>query len=200
MHEKNDAQLIHEAVEGGPEAFDELVRRYQDRVYNLLFRLCSHEQDAEDLTQEVFIKVFHSLGDFRSQSSFYTWLYRITANSFYSHCRKQRSRKVIRTVPLQVSVTASDEERVSAIPASPQPDPQDIVQSHETVEIIQEAIDSLPEEHRMVAILKDVDGLEYQEIAEILDWPIGTVKSRLHRVRKELVEKLKDILDLDKER
>lgn len=192
MSEKKDAELIKETLNGDPTAFDELVRRYQDRVYNVLLRLCQHPQDAEDLTQEVFIKVYDSLAEFRGESSLYTWVYRVAANAYYSRCRHLGAKKIIKTVPLRVGVSAEG-DRSPGLPPSPNPGPSEVAASRETQEIVNQAITALTDENRMVIVLKHIEGMEYQQIAEVLNWPIGTVKSRLHRARQELREKLEEM-------
>jgi len=189
---RDDAELIKDTLNGRPEAYEDLVKRYQDRIYNLLLRLCRNAQDADDLTQEVFIKVYDSLGEFEGKSSFYTWLYRIAANAYYSHRRHAGRRRAIKTVPLQSG--QRDGERGDPLPASPEPRPSEKVESQETQAIIKDAIDSLEDDDRMVIVLRHVEELEYQQIAEILGWPVGTVKSRLHRARLVLRERLSDLL------
>lgn len=194
MTRKSDAQLIQESLNGRPDAFGELVRLYEDRVYNFLYRLCHHTQDAQDLTQEVFIKAYESLADFQFKSGFYTWLYRIAANLFFSERRHAQSRKVIRTVPLQLAVGEAERQRAPQLPSAPSAEPGDLVQSSETLGAIQEAIDSLSDDHKVVVLLRHVEGLDCLKISEVLEWPVGTVKSRLHRARLELREKLKDLV------
>jgi RNA polymerase sigma-70 factor (ECF subfamily) len=191
LADKSDEILIQQTLKGELEAFDELVRRYQDRVFNLLCRLCHNEHDAEDLAQGVFIKVYDSLSEFRGSSGFYTWLYRIATNAYYSHFRHSKTRKVIKTVPLEVGARG---ESSVGVPPSGEFSPDSIASSRETFEIIQEAIDSLSEDYRVVVVLRHIEQMECQHIAEVLEWPVGTVKSRLHRARNELKAKLREML------
>ncbi|MDP6355999.1 MAG: sigma-70 family RNA polymerase sigma factor [Planctomycetota bacterium] len=191
MADKSDETLIQQTLDGELEAFDELVRKYQDRVFNLLCRLCHNEHDAEDLAQGVFIKVFDSLSEFRGSSGFYTWLYRIATNAYYSHFRHSKTRKVIKTIPLEVGARG---ESSVGVPPSSEFMPDHIASGRETFEIIQEAIDSLSEDYRVVVVLRHIEQMECQHIAEVLEWPVGTVKSRLHRARNELKAKLREML------
>ncbi|MDA0838541.1 MAG: sigma-70 family RNA polymerase sigma factor [Planctomycetota bacterium] len=192
MADKSDEILIQQTLNGELEAFDELVRRYQDRVFNLLYRLCHNEHDAEDLAQEVFIKVYDSLSEFRGTSGFYTWLYRVATNAYYSYFRHSKTRKVIKTVPLEVETRWV--EGTGGVPRSSEISPDDVASSKETFKIIQEAIDSLSEDYRMVVVLRHIEQMECQHVAEVLEWPVGTVKSRLHRARNELKERLREKL------
>ena len=192
MADKSDETLIQQTLNGELGAFDELVLKYQDRVFNLLCRLCHNEHDAEDISQDVFIKVYDSLSEFRGTSGFYTWLYRVATNAYFSHFRHSKTRKVIKTVPLEVGARGG--ESTGGVPPSSEFSPDDIASSRETFEIIKEAIDSLGEDYRVVVVLRHIEQMECQHIAEVLEWPLGTVKSRLHRARNELKEKLREML------
>jgi RNA polymerase sigma-70 factor (ECF subfamily) len=171
-------------------AFGLLVERYQDRLYNTIFRLVGSAEDARDLLQDTFVKAYENLDGFRGGSSLYTWLFRIAVNTCLSHRRKKKP----------VHATASQESDDDTSPADnwadpAAPDPSDPVIATETEAIVQQALNSLEEEYRTVVVLRDVQQCDYREMAEILDLPPGTVKSRLHRARLMLRDKLKPLLN-----
>jgi len=171
-------------------AFEELVYRYQDRIFNLVYRLVGDFHDACDLTQETFLKAFQGLGGFRGKASFFTWLYRIAVNSALS------LRKRSRHGALKTSNWANDGETASNYANPDQPDePARAALAKEQMELIEQAIASLQEELRVVVILRDIEELDYSGIAHVLEIPRGTVKSRLHRARLELRAKLKGLIE-----
>ena len=189
----DDQSLIAACRAGRTEAFGMLVDRYQDRLYPTVLRLIGRPDDALDLLQETFLRAFERLESFQGDSSFYTWVYRIAVNLALSD-RRRRKRKGCRLL---------EGERVGPIdpPDDPeQTDPSLPLERSERDDRIQAALDELAPDHRAVVVLKDLDGLRYEEIAETLGVPIGTVRSRLHRARCELRERLKDLLDEDPDR
>jgi RNA polymerase sigma-70 factor (ECF subfamily) len=155
-----------------------LVRRYQDRLYPTVLRLTGSAEDAHDLLQETFLRAFQKLSLFQGGSSFYTWVYRIAVNLALSD---RRRRKTARPV-----VEASSRESFDPADDPGQTDPALPLERAERDERIQNALNTLAADHRAVVVLKDLDGLRYEEIAEILGIPVGTVRSRLHRARSEL--------------
>src|SRR5262249_9048014 len=164
---------------GRTEAFAPLVRRYQDRLYNAIYRLVDNAEDAQDVVQEAFLNAYQALDSFKGDSLFFTWLYRIAFNAAVSLRRRQK-------VMLRLDVG-------SDAPGSNEPhDPSAVSQPGHSVEQaeaerrVQDALNRLSPEHRAVLVLKEIDGQKYEAIAEILDVPIGTVRSRLHRARLEL--------------
>jgi len=177
-----DRRLIAESLAGRSAAFGELVRRYQDRLFNAVFRVLENAEDAADVVQDAFINAFQSLNSFKGDSEFFTWLYRIAFNAAISLRRK---RKVV------LRLDGEDGDRGSE-PA----DPSDLVRPGQGLERAEEdaqlvaALNRLSPEHRAVLVLKDLEEQKYEDIAEILDVPIGTVRSRLHRARLELRELL----------
>jgi RNA polymerase sigma-70 factor (ECF subfamily) len=171
-----DRQLISECLKGRGEAFSELVRRYQDRLYNAVFRFLDDAQDAQDVTQEAFISAWQALARFKGDSKFFTWIYRIAINHAIDLKRKHR-------VSQGTEIRLNDELQPIASPSSP---PEAAVEQREEVEKLRKALNLLSNEHRLVLILKDLDGMKYEEMAETLDVPIGTIRSRLHRARLEL--------------
>jgi RNA polymerase sigma-70 factor (ECF subfamily) len=183
----DDAQLIHETLAGKPAAFGQLVRKYQDRLYNTLVRVVGSPEDALDIVQEAFVQAFLKLETFKRQSAFYTWLYRIAFNVAATHRRRKKP-----TLSVEQARESSGTE-----PIDPGPGPGDRAETDERCRQVQQAIASLPDEHRAVLVLREIDGCCYEAIAEILDVPIGTVRSRLHRARLQLREELKAVLTTD---
>ena len=173
----DDKQLIAECLQGRQAAFGELVSRYQDRLYNTIFRLVENAEDAQDVVQEVFLSCYQSLGSFKGDSLFFTWLYRIAVNAAISYKRKRRP--VLR---LQGGPAGTGE------PTDPSETnrPEHALEMAEEEKRVQEALNCLSPEHRVVLIMKDMEGQKYEDMAEILQIPIGTVRSRLHRARLEM--------------
>lgn len=179
-----DRQLIAECLKGQTEAFGELVRRYQDRLYNAVFRIIDSSEDAQDVVQEAFLSAYQALDGFKGQSGFFTWLYRIAMNEAISLKRKQRV-----TIPIKPRY----EEEAQPQDQSAQSRPGEAAERAEEEQKLQRALNRLSPEHRSVLVLKDIEDLKYEEIAEALQVPIGTVRSRLHRARVELREILEGL-------
>ena len=181
----DDRRLIAECLKGQTAAFGELVRRYQDRLFNTVYRLVDCAEDAEDVVQEAFIHAYQSLDRFKGDSLFFTWLYRIAVNAAISHRRKQR-------VALSIHVSREDRGG-TAEPFDPSDGsrPGHALEQAERERRIHDALHRLSAEHRAVLVLKDMEGQKYETIAEILQVPIGTIRSRLHRARIELRELLR---------
>jgi RNA polymerase sigma-70 factor (ECF subfamily) len=174
----DDQRLIAECLQGRKAAFGELVLRYQDRLFNTVYRLLDNAEDAQDVVQDAFIHAYQSLNSFKGDSLFFTWLYRIAVNTAISWRRKQR-------LVLRLQLDRD---------GSPSMEPQDIsegqpgraLEQAEEERRIQTALNRVSQEHRAVLILKDMEGQKYEVMAEILQVPIGTIRSRLHRARLEL--------------
>ena len=181
--------MVGQVVAGNGGAFGTIVQRYQDRLYNAIYRLVGSADDARDLLQDTFVKAYENLGTFRGGSSLYTWLFRIAVNTSLSHRRKRKW--------LQVGAPGPGEDGanpVAAVPDASAADPADGLVAAEVEAGVQQALESLDDEHRTVVVLRDLQHCDYHEIAEILEVPTGTVKSRLHRARLMLREKLKPLL------
>ena len=175
----DDRRLIAEAVAGRRDAFGELVTRYQARLYNAALRVVGHPDDAADVVQEAFLNAFQALPAFKGDSEFFTWLYRIAFNAAVSQKRKKR--------PAASLDTGGPDS------ARPEPaDPSEVARPGAALERTEDerqlyaALARLSDEHRAVLLMKDIDGLKYEEIAAVLGVPVGTVRSRLHRARLEL--------------
>lgn len=169
-------------------AFDEVVGRYKNKVYSYVCRMIGGDQDAEDLTQEVFIRMYVSLGSFRSQSSLSTWLFRIAGNICIDHYRRNRKHQNI-AYSLDEPVESDDSPQAREVPDTTY-DPQRIFEQGEMNTQIEQALMRLPDKLRAVIILHDIEGLQYDQIAEVVGCPLGTVKSRLFNARMQLRERL----------
>lgn len=182
-----DIQWIDASLAGDSAAFGHLVRKYQDRLYSSLLHILGSAEDAADVAQEVFVQAYTKLGSFQRQSAFYTWLYRIGFNTAVS--RRRRARPML-------SVEQCREE-AGLEPTDHREAPSAQLEQQERVAMVQTGLAALSDEHRQILVMKEVDGLRYEEIAEILDIPIGTVRSRLFRARLQLKEILKEVVEED---
>jgi RNA polymerase sigma-70 factor (ECF subfamily) len=177
----NESDLIERFNKGDPSAFEAIVHRHQDQIYNLCRHMLRDPRDAQDAAQDVFLKAYKSLKDFRPESSLYTWLYRIALNTCLDYRRKSR-REAFRKEPLAEDLP-SDERS-----------PHELYESGEIPGAIQLALQRLPEKLRAAIVLREIEALTYEEIAEILHTSVGTVKSRISRAREQLRHLLKRIL------
>ena len=177
MAVNDDRRLIAETLAGRTAAYGELVRRHQDRVFNLAARILGNPEDAADAAQEAFLHAYQALPGFKGDSEFFTWLYRIAFNAAVSQKRKRRP-----AGRLDFGDGGSTEP---ADPASLDPPPSGLEQAEEVAQLTA-ALARLSADHRAVLVLKDIDGLAYDEIAAVVGVPVGTVRSRIHRARLEL--------------
>ncbi|MBR5528563.1 MAG: sigma-70 family RNA polymerase sigma factor [Clostridia bacterium] len=185
-----DAVLVEKAVNGDPEAFGELVEKYSSFVYRTVFYDVKSREDAEDISQEVFIKAYKALASFRYDSEFSTWLYRICKNTVYDHIRKASREK---TVPLTAISRDDEDSREYDIPdTSGAYEPEKVYIKKETADAVNEAISQLSEEHKNIIVMRDIEGMSYSAIADALSLEEGTVKSRLSRARAALKKKLEN--------
>ncbi len=185
FQEAGEAELLTRSQRGDLEAFAALVRRYQDRAYRLAYQFLMNHDDALDIAQEAFARAYKALPRFRGRSSFYTWLYRIVINLALDLLRDRGSRG-----KMPIEELESIFQRVAPIP-----DPSQIMEAREFSSQIQKALAKLPLPQRTVVILKDLEGLSYQEIAQSVGCSMGTVMSRLHYGRKRLRELLEPFLE-----
>lgn len=177
--ERSEAHLIERAREGELDAFNLLVERYERSLYNLCLRMMSSPQSAEDATQEAFISAYRSLKSFRG-GSFKSWLFRIGSNACYDEMRRQRSRP-----SRSLDAPIGEDERTIEV-ADSDPTPEERAENVELGDVLREAIAGLPHDQRLAIILRDVQGLDYEEIAEATNSNLGTVKSRINRARSRL--------------
>jgi len=190
---EEERALVSRCLAGKEGAFAELVERFQNLVFNLSYRFMGSPQEAEDLSQEVFLKIFRSLPTFRRASTLKTWIYRITTNMALNRIKWLRRRGQYRQVSIDVSVNENLPPLSESLPdRSPRPDNH--ARGAQIAERLQEALDELSDDQKAVVILRDIEGLSYDQIAGMLDINIGTVKSRLARGRANLQERLKDLL------
>jgi RNA polymerase sigma-70 factor (ECF subfamily) len=181
-----DCRLLRGLRAGIEPAYEELISRYQQPVYSMVYRLLGDQSDACDVVQEVFLKVFRSVGSFRERSSLRTWIYRIAVNEAHNH-RRWFSRHKKREVALDHPACHEDNERRAYdITPDPGPSPFDRALDHETHVLIEKALDEISPVFRTVVILRDIEGMGYEEIADILQISLGTVKSRILRGREAL--------------
>ena len=172
----HDSQLIQATLDGSSEAFGELIRKYQDRLYNGMVQVLRNEVEAEDVVQEAFILAFTKLSSFHGNSAFFTWLYRIAYNVAITRLRRKKP---------TVSLENRDRETQLQLP-SDQPAPDEGLHKAEQAQQLMDALGRLSEEHRSILVLREMEEMDYEAISEILDLPIGTVRSRLHRARSQL--------------
>jgi RNA polymerase sigma-70 factor (ECF subfamily) len=181
----DDHRLIAACLQGDTDAFGALVRRHQDRLYNTVYRLLDNAEDAHDVVQDAFVNAYQSLDSFKGDSLFFTWLYRIAVNTAISHKRKQR-------MVFSINGGRNGEAVIDPLDESPTARPDHALEKADQERRIQKALNQLSPEHRAVLILKDMEGQKYEEMAEILQVPIGTIRSRLHRARTEMRELLEN--------
>jgi len=180
-----DDQLIAECLDGNPAAFGLLVRRYQDRLYNTVYRMVENADDAQDVVQEAFLNAYQSLESFHGDSAFFTWLYRIAMNTAISMRRKKR-------VMVRIDGGRDGEAAIDPLDPSELTRPGHALEQAEQEKRVQQALARLSPEHRTVLVMKDMEGQKYEFMAEVLQVPIGTIRSRLHRARLELRELLEE--------
>lgn len=171
-----DLEIVAQCRSGDREAFASLVQKYQGKVLTLATRILDSHTEAEDLAQDIFVKVFQSLQEFRGASRFSTWLYRITVNQCLNYLRSGAHRR-------QALIPTAPKELVAPSPAG---NPHWTLEQKERRALVQAKLQELSPDHRTIVVLRDIEGLSYEEIAEVLHLESGTVKSRLHRARMEL--------------
>jgi RNA polymerase sigma-70 factor (ECF subfamily) len=190
---QEDDALVEKARAGDAAAFEALFEKYKQRVYAVALGVVKRPEDAADIVQDAFIKVHRHLATFQGTSSFYTWLYRIVMNLGIDHVRKHR--KVVEwgdDVPIEQA--AGDRTLVPKVADS---NPRSTVERRELSEKIRQALDTLPEYHRAVILLREVEGMSYEEIAEVLEVPKGTIMSRLFHARRKMQDQLQPYLEGD---
>lgn len=187
---ERDLHLVKKAKSGDKEAFRQIVVAYQEKIFLLARGLVSQKEDAQDIAQDVFVKAYRSLEYFKGESSFYTWLYRITINMVIDY-RRKKSRKKETSYEDRIEPELNEDTELS-FPINSSP--QSLMLDRELAGKIQIALDSLPEDQRIVVVFREIEGLSYKEIADITNSSIGTVMSRLFYGRKKLQEILQDYI------
>lgn len=191
-----DQQLVERVQRGDKRAFDLLVAKYQRKLFRLLSRLIRDPAEIEDVAQEAFIKAYRALPNFRGESAFYTWLYRIAINTAKNHLVAQGRR-----APTQTEAEIEDAENFDDGELLRSEDtPDRLLLSKQVAEAVNRAIEQLPEELRTAIVLRELEGLTYEEIAASMNCPIGTVRSRIFRAREAVAAELRPILDTARDR
>ena len=191
----DEVAILARARGGDTEAMEQLILKYQGRIYNAILKICANKDDAAELTQDTFVKAIEKIDDFQGKSSFYTWIFRIAVNHTLNYCKRK----------FKLGIDSLDRPRGSDsehgvrvlrefLADSASPDPVALAQNREIYELVYGAIAKLDSNHRAVVVLRDIEGMNYAQIAEVLDVGLGTVKSRLARGRKNLREILDTVL------
>jgi RNA polymerase sigma-70 factor (ECF subfamily) len=191
----DDAVLVRQCQDGDSAAMQRLIVKYQDRIYNVILKICSNKDDAAELTQETFVKFIEKINTFKMQSAFYTWLFRIAVNLSLNFCRRRFKIKMHSIdTPAGPEGENAREQLRSFFADKREVDPLVAAQNREVGRIIVDALGRLEDKQRVVVVLRDIEGMAYAEIAESLDVELGTVKSRISRGRESLREILKTVL------
>ena len=189
--EDDDAQLVVRVQKGDKRAFDLLVLKYRHRIYSLCSRFVRDPDEVQDVVQEAFIKAYRALPQFRGDSAFYTWLYRIGINTAKNYLVTQGRRAPTSTeADAEEAETFDDGEHLRDINT-----PESMLATKQIAETVNIAMEALPEELRIAITLRELEGLSYDEIAETMGCPIGTVRSRIFRAREAIAERLRPLLD-----
>ena len=185
-----DKEIIERVKGGEKEAYDLLVLKYQQRVINLISRFVKNHSDALDVSQETFIKAYRALPNFRGESAFYTWLYRIAVNTAKNHLTVQ-SRKITKS-----DYDVADIEQIEGnMSLTEQTTPESLLVKDELQETILKTIENLPEDLKSAIMFRVIEGFSYEEIAEVMECPVGTVRSRIFRAREMIDSKIKPLLE-----
>ena len=191
MSDRSDDQRLVERVQGGDrQAFDVLVLKYQHRIVKLVTRYVRDPSEALDVTQEAFIKAYRAIPKFRGDSAFYTWLYRIAINTAKNHIVAMKRRPMEYDLDLQEAGGY-----VSNVQLHETDSPDRIAQREELRDVLQASIDALPEELRVAIVLREIEGMSYEEIATAMNCPIGTVRSRIFRARDAIDTAIRGLID-----
>ncbi len=184
-----DRRLIRQARDGDQKAFEALLKKYRNLVYHVMMKMVRNPQEAEDLSQEAFIKAFNALASFNDEFAFSTWLMKIATNNCIDFLRKKK----LKTYSIDEPIQYKDDQVRMELPAA-DPNPERQLLNAERSIMIDEAIQSLPPRYRHVIVLRHKEEKSYEEIAEILKLPLGTVKARIFRAREMLNKKIREIL------
>jgi RNA polymerase sigma-70 factor (ECF subfamily) len=190
----DDAVLVQQCRQGEPAAAERLILKYQNRIYNAILRICANPDDAAELTQDTFVKVIENIDKFEGRSSFYTWAFRIGINLTLNYC--QRSVKLgLKSLDVEDNEDNKDKGALKEVLTDNSlPDPAVVAQNKELCRMVVKALGKLDDAQRAVIILRDIEGMNYAQIADVLDIELGTVRSRLSRARTNLREIMETLL------
>jgi RNA polymerase sigma-70 factor, ECF subfamily len=186
----NDQQLVQRVQKGDKSAFDLLVLKYQHRVLKLVSRFVSDAAEAQDVAQDAFLKAYRALPSFRGESAFYTWLYRIAINTAKNTLVANKRRPIDFNLDLQDPEQYDRQAKLKEVDT-----PEGVLLTEEIREVVERAMEQLPEDLRTAIVLREIEGLSYEEIAEAMDCPVGTVRSRIFRAREAIDKRLQPLLD-----
>jgi len=187
--------LVKKSQSGDIESFELLISAYDKRAYNIAYRIMGNEEDAKDMAQEALLRIYKSIKDFKGQSSFSTWLYRIVTNVCLDELRRRKNEKYIS----MDSTIQTDSGELHMELCSDKETPESVYERVEQKELIMNAIGELSEDYKSAIVLRDIQGFSYEEISKMLDCSLGTVKSRINRARNMLRERLKSCMELSHE-
>ncbi len=185
-----DAELVKRVQAGDTGAFDLLVQKYQHKVINLVGRFVNDQAECQDIAQDAFIKAYRAIGSFRGDSQFYTWLYRIAANTAKNYLASRARKSPAYAVDVDDAEHFEGESRLKEYAT-----PENLLLTEEIEATVYRAIERLPEDLKSAITLREIDGLSYEEIAEVMDCPIGTVRSRIFRARDVIDKELRPLLE-----
>ncbi|ASJ97632.1 MULTISPECIES: RNA polymerase sigma factor RpoE [Shewanella] len=186
----SDQQLVERVQQGDKNAFNLLVQKYQSKVINLIARYVRNQADVADVAQEAFIKAYRALPNFRGESAFYTWLYRIAVNTAKNHLVAQGRRAPANDVDAEEAEYYDGSDALKEFAS-----PERLMLSDEIQKVVFDTLDTLPEELKMAISLRELDGMSYEEIANVMECPVGTVRSRIFRAREAIDKKLQPLLE-----
>lgn len=184
-----DQELVQRVQQGDKSAFDLLVIKYQHKIVHLVNRYVKDPSEAQDVAQDTFIKAYRALGDFRGESAFYTWLYRIAINTAKNYLLSRSRRHFDYEIDVQDAEQVENSPQLKDIET-----PENLLMNEQIVAVIKSAIERLPEEMRIAITLREFEGMSYEEIAEAMDCPIGTVRSRIFRAREAIAIKIRPMM------
>jgi len=185
-----DSELVKRVQQGDKSAFDVLVMKYQQKVVNLISRFVSDQSECYDVAQETFIKAYRALGNFRGDSQFYTWLYRIAANTAKNHLASRSRKSPAYSVDVDDAEHYTGESSLKDIT-----NPENMLLTDEIKQTVFAAIEKLPDDLKSAITLREIEGLSYEDIADVMDCPIGTVRSRIFRARDAIDKELRPLLE-----
>jgi RNA polymerase sigma-70 factor (ECF subfamily) len=188
---ESDQELVDRAKNGDLKAFDLLVLKYQRRVFRLISRVIKNNSEVEDVAQECFIKAFRAIHQFRGDSAFYTWLYRIAVNTAKNYLFSKGKRPIA----LSELKKSEDSDSFDMLDAVSNENPEGNMAGLQIAEAVNKAVKKLPDELSTAVVLREMDGLSYEEIAEVMNCPIGTVRSRIFRAREAIAQELRPLLE-----